>query len=78
MQQHPGSAIAPMTIGNMRENGVRWIALACIDPCHHYADVLVDHLPDEVAVPSIGRYYRCSKCGRRAPQSRPAWHLRQV
>jgi hypothetical protein len=65
-----------MTLGNMRANGVRRILLACPDPCHHMADIAVDQIADSVEVPQIGRRYRCSKCGRRAPESRPAWHLR--
>ncbi|WP_147283785.1 hypothetical protein [Bosea caraganae] len=64
-----------MTLGNMRENGTRWIALYCPLPCSHHTDILVDELADEVEVPSIGRRYRCTKCGRKGPESRPAGHL---
>lgn len=64
-----------MTLGNMRENGARWISLSCVLPCAQRRDILVDHLADDVLVPSIGRRYRCSACGRRGPASRPAWHV---
>ena len=65
---------AMMTLGNMRQNGARWVSLTCILPCAHRSDILVDHLADDIPVPSIGRRYRCSACGRRGPESRPAWH----
>jgi hypothetical protein len=65
-----------MTIANMRANGVRWIMLACPAPCHHIADIPADDLPEFMPVIDVGRRYRCSACGRKGPESRPAWHIR--
>jgi hypothetical protein len=64
-----------MTLGNMRQNGTRWISLSCILPCAHRRDILGDHLGDDVLVASIGRSYRCSACGRLSGPRRPAWHV---
>ncbi len=66
----------PMTLGNMRHNGVRYLIAACLD-CRHQADVLVDQLGDDVFVPEAGRRMRCSACGGRKIETRPAWHLAQ-
>ena len=52
----------PMTLGNMRENGVR--------------AVVVDQLPEMVAVPEVGRRLRCSQCGSKRIDTRPAWHTK--
>lgn len=65
----------PMTLANMRENGVRHVYLYCPAPCHHQAEIDVDGLPEDTPVPEIGRRYRCSKCGRKGVQSQPAWRL---
>ena len=66
----------PMTLGNMRANGVRSVVAMCLEyGCGHKADVLVDHLADDVFVPDVGRRLRCSVCQGREVQTRPAWHL---
>jgi hypothetical protein len=43
-----------MTLGNMRENGVRAATATCI-ACTHKADAVVDGLPDAVFVPDAAR-----------------------
>jgi len=63
-----------MTLANMRQNGTRYVTLWCIISCGHHIDILVDELPADIEVPSIGARYRCSRCGRPSPESRPAWH----
>lgn len=64
-----------MTLGNMRQNGVRAVTATCLDPaCGHAADVVVDQLPDGAFVPEIGRRMRCTACGGRRVETRPAWH----
>ena len=66
----------PMTLGNMRQNGVRSVVAMCLAyGCSHKADVLVDQLTDDVFVPDVGRRLRCSVCQGREVQTRPAWHL---
>lgn len=64
-----------MTIANMRDLGVRYVSLWCTVECNHHVDICVDEMPGEAFVPEIGRRYRCSRCGRPSPESRPAWHL---
>jgi hypothetical protein len=43
--------IEPMTLGNMRANGVRSLDVSCWQ-CHHQAIVSADPWPDDVPVPS--------------------------
>jgi DNA-directed RNA polymerase subunit RPC12/RpoP len=63
----------PMTLHNMRKNGVRAVIAAC-QACGHKVDVNVDALPESIAVPETGRRLRCSKCGGKRIETRPAWH----
>ncbi len=63
----------PMTLANMRENGVRALTVTCLD-CRHSADVVVDNLPAAAFVPDIGRRMVCSKCKGKRIETRPAWH----
>jgi hypothetical protein len=43
-----------MTLGNMRELGVRSLFVSCWN-CHHQAVLCADRWPDDVAVPTFGR-----------------------
>lgn len=72
MKRHFG---LPMTFRNMRENGARAVRATCSD-CQHEADVNVDALPAEVAVPEAGKQLKCSACGGKRITTRPAWHTR--
>ena len=64
-----------MTLGNMRANGVRAVIATCLNrECGHKADVVVDQIADAVFVSDVGRRMRCSACGERKIESRPAWH----
>jgi hypothetical protein len=63
----------PMSLRNMRENGVRAVTATC-EACKHAADVNVDALPETVFVPQAGQRLRCSQCGRKTISTRPAWH----
>jgi hypothetical protein len=45
-----------MTLGNMRANGVRSLAVSCW-LCHHDAVLGVDRWPDDVPVPAFGPAY---------------------
>jgi hypothetical protein len=62
-----------MTLANMRINGVRALIATC-EACGHKADVNVDPLPETIAVPEAGRRLRCSQCGGKRINTRPAWH----
>jgi hypothetical protein len=68
MQRYDGP---PMTLGNMRAHGVRSIEVYC--QCGREEQVVVDALPDEVAVPSLKERFRCVRCGMRPQLVRPAW-----
>jgi hypothetical protein len=69
-----GREIPPMTLGNMREHGVRSIDAFChAIGCGHASTVNVNGLPDELPVPDVGLRLRCSRCGRRAVHTRPNW-----
>ena len=63
----------PMTLANMRHNGVRAVIATC-RVCRHSADVVVDPLHDDVLVPEVGLWMVCARCGARGPETRPAWH----
>ncbi len=63
----------PMTLANMRVNGVRAV-IATSEACGHKADVNVDALPETMIVPEAGRRLRCSQCEGKRINTRPAWH----
>jgi ABC-type hemin transport system substrate-binding protein len=63
----------PMTLANMRQNGVRAVIASC-EACGHAADVNVDSLAETIAVPKVGGRLRCSYCGGKQINTRPAWH----
>jgi hypothetical protein len=44
------SNVQPMTLGNMRANGVRSLLVYCF-ACHHEAILPVEHYPDDLPVP---------------------------
>ena len=70
MRSNPGP---PMTLANMRQNGVRAVTATC-EACGREADVNVDALPETVTVPKAGQRLRCSSCGGKRVLTRPAWH----
>jgi hypothetical protein len=70
MRSKPGP---PMTLANMRQNGVRAVTATC-EACGRSADVNVDALPETLHVPHVGRRLRCSQCGGKRVWTRPAWH----
>lgn len=69
--------IAPMTLGNMRHNGVRAVVATCRG-CKRSVEVVVDQLGDEVFVPDAGLRMRCSTCGHRGAETVPAWRTRRA
>ena len=62
-----------MTLANMRENGVHAVIAKC-EACGHAADVNVEGLAETIAVPKVGSRLRCSHCGGKRINTRPAWH----
>ena len=67
-----GREIEPMTLGNMREHGVRAVDATCGE-CKHEAVVNVDSLPDSFYVPDVAIKLRCSACGSKTIVVRPDW-----
>jgi hypothetical protein len=63
----------PNRLSNMRRNGVHDVMTTC-EICGHKADVNVDALPETIVVPETGRRLRCSQCGGKRIDTRPAWH----
>jgi hypothetical protein len=57
----------------MRQNGVRAVIARC-EACGHAADVNVDALAGTMVVLEVGRRLRCSRCGGKRINARPAWH----
>jgi len=64
----------PMTLGNMRQLGVRGLLVSCLNPqCRHEVTVSVDDYADEIEVPSFAARMVCSKCGSERVDVRPNW-----
>jgi hypothetical protein len=62
----------PMTLGNMRANGVRRLLVSCGE-CHHTAVIDVDGYGDEIPVPTFGPRMLCTYCGAIGCDARPNW-----
>jgi hypothetical protein len=62
-----------MTLANARRNGVHAVIATC-QTCGHKADVNVDALAETIVVPETGQRLRCSQCGGKRIDTRPAWH----
>ena len=70
-------SIAPMTLGNMRANGVRRLAVYCgALGCHHEAALDVSAYPDDLPVPAFGPRMVCTVCGAIGADARPNWQER--
>jgi hypothetical protein len=65
----------PMTLGNMRTNGVRSLTVYC-ERCHHQALLDVDDFADDVPVPLFGPRMVCTICGAIGADARPNWNER--
>jgi hypothetical protein len=66
-----------MTLGNMRANGVRALAVSCLGRgCHHQCMLDMSRFGDDVTVPSFGPRLRCERCGRVGADVRPNWSER--
>jgi hypothetical protein len=65
-----------MTLGNMREQGVRHLIGFCHnDTCRHSALIDVSDCPDHVEVRWFQQRAKCAKCGRHGywVDVRPNW-----
>ena len=64
----------PMTLGNMRANGVRRLAVHCNGYlCWHGAVVAVESYSDNLPVPAFGPRMVCTRCGAIGAEVRPNW-----
>jgi hypothetical protein len=68
--------IEPLDLANMRANGVRSLDLQC-KQCRHEVALNVDHLPGDLAIPSLVPRMACTKCGAVGADVRPNWKERQ-
>jgi hypothetical protein len=60
-----------MTLGNMRENGVRTLAVWCDGLAHHHRVLDVSAYPDDVTGPSFDPHMVCTICGAIGADARP-------
>jgi len=66
-----------MTLGNMRRNGVRTLAVHCGGRyCHHESVLDVSDYADDVPVPAFGPRTVCTRCGAIGADARPNWQER--
>jgi hypothetical protein len=65
----------PMTLGNMRANGVRMLGAWCLGRgCYHQRVVNVERYGDDTPVPWFGPRMRCERCGHLGADARPNWY----
>ena len=63
-----------MTLGDMRQHGVRQLTAYCNNQkCHHHSIVDVDRHPNDALVTSFGPRMVCTQCGSRDVHARPNW-----
>ena len=68
-----------MTLGNMRANGVRTLAVWCSGlDCGHHRAVDVERYGDDLSVPWFGPRMRCERCGHLGADARPNWSDRST
>lgn len=60
----------------MRENGATSVEALC--DCGHHAVVDVSSWSETIHVPAVRFSLRCSKCGKRPSETRPAWPERKA
>ena len=65
----------PMTLANMRANGVRSLSVTCTG-CHRQALMNVDAFNDATPVPAFGPRMVCTSCGIVGADVRPNWKER--
>jgi hypothetical protein len=67
--------VKPMTLGTMRQNGVRSLDVQCFG-CRHEVIVNVDRYPGDLLVTEFGPRMVCTKCGMVGADVRPNWKER--
>jgi hypothetical protein len=66
------AALYELDLANMRQNGVRSLAVTCLE-CTHKTIANMDEYPGHLNVKSFERRMACSKCGIRSVEVRPNW-----
>ena len=73
-ERDPEAQGPPMDLANMRRQGVRGLAVYCLNhACQHRTVISADDYPDDTTVPSFALRMKCSKCGGRRVDVRPNW-----
>lgn len=71
------TAPRPMTLANMRANGVRALAVQCGGRlCNRSVILDVSAYADDVPVPAFGPRMDCTLCGAIGADVRPNWNER--
>jgi hypothetical protein len=80
MPMHNSSPLSnPMTLGNMRANGVCSLDVWCLGRgCNHHSVLDVNRFSDNVPVPAFGPRMRCEQCGHLGADARPNWNERSA
>jgi hypothetical protein len=66
-----------MTLGQMRELGIRRLWLSCLNrACQHDALLDVSNYPAGVQILALRHQMKCEKCGGRNVDVRPYWKER--
>ncbi len=66
-----------MTVGDMRELGIRRLWISCLNrACAHDALLDASSYPAGVQIISLRRQLNCEKCGGRNVDVRPYWNER--
>jgi hypothetical protein len=66
-----------MTLGNMRENGVRSLSVTC-ELCHYEAVMKVDAFDNAIPVPAFGPRMVRTSCGIVGADARSNWKERSA
>jgi hypothetical protein len=66
----------PMSLANMRANGVHALAVWCDGLGRHHRVLDVSGYPDDVPVPAFGPRMVCTVCGAIGADARPNWNGR--
>jgi hypothetical protein len=61
-----------MTLANMRQLGVRSLAVSCL-LCRHESTLSVDGYAGNIPVPAFGPRMVCTRCGIIGADARPNW-----
>jgi len=65
-----------MTLGNMRQQGVRTLSVTCGALWCHQTVLDVSRFDDDVTVPSFCQRMVCMVCGAIGADARPNWNER--